>query len=110
LLNISGPIKSIKSGIGLSVYLDELGPQNSTAARLHYAYQLKLGGATKLGLGVSLGMINSSINSDWVAYDFNDDGMSTGIGSGIGDQSIPQNQPSVTAFDASFGVYLPLRT
>lgn len=105
LLNISGPIKSIKSGVGVSVYLDEIGPQSTLAARLSYAYHLKLGGATKLGLGVSLGMINSSLNNNWVAYDYNSSGLS-GIGTGIGDPNIPQNAQKASTFDASFGAYL----
>lgn len=106
LLNVSGPIPSIRSGIGATVYLDELGPQSITSARLSYAYHLKLGGATKLGLGVSLGVISSTLSSDWRAYDYNDDGTLGGIGSGIGDPSIPQNNQNATTFDASFGAYL----
>lgn len=105
LLNISGPIKSIRSGVGVSVYLDEIGPQSVTSARLSYAYHLKLGGATKLGLGVSLGFISSSLNNDWVAYDYNSSG-NAGIGTGIGDPSIPINSQKATTFDASFGAYL----
>ncbi len=105
LLNISGPIPSIKSGIGATVYLDELGPQSVTAVRLAYAYHLKLGGAARLGLGVSLGMLNSSLSNDWRAYDYID-GNLQGIGTGAGDPSIPQNSQTASTFDASFGVYL----
>ncbi len=106
LLNISGPIKSIKSGIGLSLYLDELGPQSTLAARLSYAYHLKISGATKLGLGISVGVLNSSINNNWLARNYDPDGTDLGFGNGIGDNSIPQNAPSQAAFDASFGAYL----
>ncbi len=105
LLNLSGPIPSIKSGVGLSLLYDELGPQTSTAARLSYAYHIKLGGATKLGLGISLGIISSGLNYDWVAYDYTD-GINTGIGTGLGDNGIPLGDQSATAFDASFGAYL----
>jgi len=105
LLNISAPIESIKSGVGVSVYLDEIGPQTTTSARLSYAYHLKLGGATKLGLGVSLGVISSSLNYKWKAYDYNSQG-NAGIGTGIGDGSIPEGSQSATTFDASFGAYL----
>jgi len=105
LLNISGPISSIKSGIGATVYLDEIGPISTTVARLSYAYHLKISGSTKLGLGVGLGLINSNINSQWVAYDFGDDGL-IGLGTGAGDPSISQQNQSASTFDASFGAYL----
>jgi type IX secretion system PorP/SprF family membrane protein len=105
LLNLSGPISQGKMGLGLSVYLDEIGPISSTAARLSYAYHFKIGGSTKLGLGLSLGIMNSNLTADWRAYDF-DGGVSTGFGSGIGDPSILQNNQGATAFDASFGVYI----
>ncbi len=105
LLNVSGPIPSIRSGIGATVYLDELGPQSVTAARLSYAYHLKLGGTTKLGLGIGIGVISSTLSSDWRAYDYLDGNLS-GIGTGAGDPSIPQNNQKATAFDASFGAYL----
>ena len=44
LINVHGPINSINSGIGLSVYFDKLGQENSTIARLHYAYHFHPGG------------------------------------------------------------------
>jgi type IX secretion system PorP/SprF family membrane protein len=106
LLNVSGPINSIKSGIGATVYLDEIGPLSTTAARLSYAYHIKISGATKLALGVGIGLINSSLNSNWVASDYTDDGAFTGFGSGIGDPSISQQNQQATTFDASFGAYL----
>lgn len=108
LLNISAPIESIRSGVGVSVYLDEIGPQTTTSARLSYAYHLKLGGGTKLGLGVSLGVISSGLNYKWKAYNYDDNGgLSTGgLQTGINDPGIPVGNKSATAFDASFGAYL----
>ena len=106
LLNISAPISSIKSGIGATVYLDEIGPQSTAVGRFSYAYHLKISGSTKLGLGVGLGFISSSLNSDWIAYDYGDDGQFIGLGTGAGDQSINAQNKSSTTFDASFGAYL----
>jgi len=106
LLNVSGPIKSIKSGLGATVYLDEIGPLSTTAARLSYAYHIKISGATKLALGVGIGIMNSSLNSNWVASDYTDDGVFTGFGTGIGDPSISQQNQQASTFDASFGAYL----
>lgn len=106
LLNLSAPIKSINSGVGLTVFSDELGPQSTLGARLSYAYHLKLGNAgTKLGLGIAVGMLSSSLNNDWIAYDYNDGGLQ-GIGTGLGDPSISQDGQNATTFDASFGAYL----
>lgn len=101
LLNVHGLIPSIKSGLGLTVYLDELGPQSTTAVRLSYAYHIKISGATKLGLGAAVGLLSSNLNSNWVAFD--EDGT---IGSGIGDNSISQFAQGASTFDASFGAYL----
>lgn len=108
MLNISGAIESIKSGVGLTVYLDEIGPQTTTAARLSYAYHIKVGGATRLGLGASLGVINSMLNYDWIAYDYSSGSPVIGnSGTTIFDDTgIPLGDQSATTFDASFGAYL----
>ncbi len=105
LLNLSAPIKSINSGIGLTLIQDDLGPQSTLTARLSYAYHIKIGNTTKLSLGLAAGMLSSSLNNEWVAYDYNDQGLQ-GIGSGLGDPLISQEGQTATAFDASFGAYL----
>ncbi|MCA1751627.1 MAG: type IX secretion system membrane protein PorP/SprF [Cryomorphaceae bacterium] len=106
LLNINGPIESIRSGIGISVYYDELGPLSSTAVRLSYAYHLKLSGQTKLSLGAAVGIMNSTVMPDWIAQNYSSDGVATGIGTGTGDNFIPQFRENATALDASFGAYI----
>lgn len=106
LLNIDGPISSIKSGIGLSVFIDNLGQMNYTQARLSYAYHLKVTGATKLGMGLSLGLISSTIDPAWRAYDYADGDLVGTIGSGLGDPSIPQTGESSSLFDLALGFYL----
>jgi type IX secretion system PorP/SprF family membrane protein len=106
LLNVSAPISSIKSGVGVTLYLDELGPISTTVLRLSYAYHIKITGATKLGLGVSAGLINSNLNNNWIAYNYSSDGVNQGIGTGVGDNAISQFTESASTFDASFGAYL----
>jgi len=108
LLNVSAPISSIKSGIGASVYLDEIGPQSTTAFRLSYAYHIKISGTTKLSLGVGLGLLSSSLSSDWRAFDYDDNGNVIGgsLGTGAGDRAINQQSQQASTFDASFGAYL----
>ena len=57
LLNVQAPITRISSGIGLSVYLDQLGQQKSTMARFSYSFHRKVGPG-KLGIGLMAGMID----------------------------------------------------
>lgn len=93
LLNVHGPIKSISSGVGLSVYLDELGQQKSTYARLSYSFHRKIGAGT-LGIGLMAGMMSHTLGNDWQATD------------GVpGDASIPANGNSDTGWDLAGGLY-----
>ncbi len=93
LLNASLPIKQISSGIGLSVYLDELGQQKSTLARLHYSFHRKIGSGT-LGIGASAGLVAHSLGNDWRTRD--------PLGQ---DATIPQNGANDSGFDLGFGLY-----
>ncbi len=106
LLNVNAPVEALRGGLGASIYLDEIGPLQSFAARLSYAYHMKLGGATKLSLGLSLGVMNSTVNPNWVAFDYDPTGVLGNIGTGINDNSIPQFRESASAIDASFGAYV----
>src|SRR5690606_19121254 len=107
LLNLSAPIESIKRGGGRSLDYDEIGPQTTTSARLSYAYHIKVGGATKLGLGVSLGLISSGLNYDWIAYNYSTGSPVLGNSqTGFDDTGIPVGDQNATTFDASFGAYL----
>ena len=95
VINIASPIFSINSGVGLSLYFDELGQQSTLNGLLSYNYQIKVGNGMKLGLGVAIGMYNSAMGNEWVANDEVDN-----------DTAIPVNGASSTLFDASFGVVL----
>lgn len=109
LLNVHAPMEALRGGIGLSTYYDEIGPFSSAAVRLSYAYHLKLSGQTKLSLGAAVGIRNSTLRPDWIAYDYDPNGVLGGIGTGVGDASIPtmdQSRVSETAIDASFGAYI----
>lgn len=93
LLNVSLPIKKISSGIGMSLFLDELGQQKSTLARFHYSFHRKVGSGT-LGIGVSAGLVSHSLGRDWRTRD--------PIGQ---DNTIPVNGASDSGFDLGFGLY-----
>ena len=93
LFNAHMPINKISSGIGLSVFVDELGQQKNTLARLHYSFHRKVGVGT-LGIGVYGGLTSRSLGNDWVSVDPVGD-----------DNSIPDNGASDAGFDLGAGIY-----
>ena len=95
LVNVHGPISKINSGVGMSVYFDKLGQENSTIARLHYAYHFKPGGgANTLSLGVYGGLSSRSLGNQWVSVD-----------PVTADDAIPDNSTSASGFDLGAGIY-----
>ena len=94
LFNAHMPINKINSGVGLSVYFDELGQQKNTLARLSYSYHVKGLGVGTLGIGVYAGMTSRSLGSNWKAVD--------NVGD---DNAIPDNGASGGVFDLGFGAY-----
>ncbi len=95
LINVQGPITSINSGVGLSVYFDKLGQEKSTIARLHYSYHFKPGGGTgTLGVGVYAGLSSRALGNQWIAVD-----------PVTQDDAIPDNGTSASGFDMGAGIY-----
>ncbi len=88
-------------GIGLNIVSDELGFEKNTQINANYAYSKALGNK-KLGIGLSLGLINKSINGDWEVPEDNF-GIYTQAGS---DPGIPEGDVSQMAVDVGFGLYL----
>ena len=93
LLNASMPINKISSGVGISVYLDKLGQQNSTFARLHHSFHRKIGTGT-LGIGIYLGAGSHALGHDWLARD-----------PVAQDDAISSASTSQTGFDLGAGLY-----
>jgi type IX secretion system PorP/SprF family membrane protein len=93
LLNAHMAINKISSGVGLSVYLDELGQQKSTFARFHYSFHRKIGAGT-LGIGLYAGMGSHALGRNWIARDPVAD-----------DAAIPVNGQSQGGFDLGAGIY-----
>jgi len=93
LFNAHAPIASINSGIGLTFFNDNIGQLNTNILRAHYSYHLKVG-SNFLNAGVSVGLYNSAIGTNWIAID--------GVPN---DNAIPLGDQSNTKFDASFGLY-----
>jgi type IX secretion system PorP/SprF family membrane protein len=92
MLQFDMPIESINSGAGLVVYNDELGFDRNLKVAGNFAYRLNVG-AGKLGLGLSLGYMQKSI--DGSKFVFND----------ANDNSIPTNNVSGGSFDLGLGAY-----
>lgn len=88
-------------GIGLNVVSDELGFEQNTQINVNYAYSKTLG-LGKLGIGVSFGLYNKSINGEWEVPEDNQ-GIYTQPSS---DPAIPQGDVSQMALDAGLGLYL----
>ncbi|MBX2974362.1 MAG: type IX secretion system membrane protein PorP/SprF [Flavobacteriales bacterium] len=93
LFNAQMPIKKISSGVGLSVYVDQLGQQKSNFARLSYSYHIKAGKGV-FGVGLSAGLIAHSLGNNWIARDNPSD-----------DTAIPTGGASDTKFDLGGGLY-----
>ena len=85
-------IADISSGVGLTVISDQIGFDKNLGLRAAYAYRLDLG-AGKLGLGVDFGMMQKSVDGSKFVF------------TESGDQSIPTNNVSGSAFDLGFGAY-----
>jgi type IX secretion system PorP/SprF family membrane protein len=100
VFNISAPVSlfSIKSGVGLLVESDNVGFDKDINFSASYSYLMDLG-TGKLGIGLSLGMLNKTLNPTW---EIPSGDAHTPVS---GDPSIPENKESYVAFDAGLGLY-----
>jgi len=100
VFNISAPIApfKIKSGVGLLVESDNVGFDKDINLSASYSYLMELG-TGKLGIGLSLGMLNKTLSPTW--------SIPTGDSHtpASGDPLIPENKESYVAFDAGFGLF-----
>ena len=100
LFNISAPVApfKIKSGVGLLVESDNIGFDKDINLSASYSYLMDLGPG-KLGIGLSLGMLNKTLSPAWqIPVDDTHTPPS-------GDPLIPENKESIVAFDAGLGLY-----
>jgi type IX secretion system PorP/SprF family membrane protein len=63
LVSFTTPLFKLNSGFGAYILNDKLGPQNNLEAQVSYAYHLGFK-ASKLSIGVRLGIYSQSINSN----------------------------------------------
>jgi type IX secretion system PorP/SprF family membrane protein len=100
IFNISTPLPIFNgnNGAGLLVESDNIGFDKDINLSASYSYHLDVGSG-KLGMGLSLGMLNKKLDPTWK------------IPSGdihtpaSGDPLIPENKESYVAFDAGLGFY-----
>ena len=97
VINVHSPVEILRGGVGLTVFNDQLGAQNRSIARLAYSYHLNVLGG-RLGIGVSAGMFNQSINNNiiWTTPDGTEASL---------DGSIPTAGASEMKPDFNFGLY-----
>lgn len=100
IFNISAPVSPfrINSGVGLLIESDNVGFDRDINITGTYAYILDVG-AGNLGIGVSVGMLNKTINPTW-EIPAGDSHVPAS-----GDPLIPENKESFVAPDVSAGVY-----
>jgi type IX secretion system PorP/SprF family membrane protein len=92
------PIPKMPIGVGLTVNEDGLGYQKDLNIGINGAYRAELDFGM-LGVGVGLGIINRSIDADWITWE------SLNGGTVYEDAAIPHME-SKTSFDMSFGATL----
>lgn len=93
LLNLEAPVKILKGGVGVTVVSDELGLSTSLFTKLSYAYRTSVGPG-ELGIGISVGFVNSSIDGERFSPFDN-----------TGDPTIPTETVSGGAPSFGFGVH-----
>ena len=100
VFNISAPISlfSIKSGVGLLVESDNIGFDKDINLSGSYSYLMELG-TGKLGIGLSLGMLNTTLTPTWQIPTGDEHTPASG------DPLIPENKESYVAFDAGLGLF-----
>jgi len=100
IFNISAPVKpfKIRSGVGLLVESDNVGFDKDINISASYSYHLDVGQGI-LGIGVNAGMLNKTLNPEWLIPGGDSHTPASG------DPLIPENKESYVAFDAGLGLY-----
>lgn len=98
--SVNAPVRLFgsESGIGMVIMNDKTGFDSDIKLSGSYSYHFELGNG-KLGVGISLGMLNKTLNPSWQIPESD---AHTPVS---GDPLIPENKESHIAFDAGVGVY-----
>jgi type IX secretion system PorP/SprF family membrane protein len=100
VFNISAPVSlfGIKSGVGLVVESDKIGFDKNINLSASYSYLMNFGPG-KLGIGLNMGMLNTTLTPNWQIP------LGDNFTPASGDPLIPETKESVVAFDAGLGLY-----
>ncbi len=94
VMSAHGPFRKQNMGMGVSIFSDVTGPTSRTGMHLSYAYHLKLSESLRLGMGLSMGLLQFRIDGTKVdLYQQND-------------PAFPQAMMSAYTADATFGLNL----
>jgi type IX secretion system PorP/SprF family membrane protein len=85
-------------GAGLHILNDEFGFEKNLSINMSYAYRTTAGPG-RLGIGLGFGMINSSLDAEWIIPS------GTSHTPASGDPSIPAGNESTFTMDFSAGIY-----
>ncbi len=94
ILSVHGPFRKYRMGLGGSIFADITGPTSRVGFYLSYAYHLKLSESLKLGMGLSMGLLQYRIDGTKINL-YTD-----------GDPALPSQVMTVYAADATFGLNL----
>ena len=93
VLSLHGPTKNPAMGVGGMVYSDHVGPTRQTGGQLSYSYHFRVMEGWKLGIGLSVGALQWSIDGDKITLIDNND------------PALYNDLRSKTVFDASAGIF-----
>lgn len=93
-MSLQAPLKNPHVGLGGFLMTDNVGPTRRTSLQFSYTYQLFLNNDLKLGLGISAGLLQFTIDGSKIKL------------AEEGDPALFSEMNSQTVFDAKFGAYL----
>jgi len=101
-------LKMAPVGVGINIITDKVGPMSTTMARVAGSYNLtKLAGGT-LGVGLDIGILQKSINSNWIVPEpLENDPRIPGSGGDIPGVGSAFSNPNLnkTTYDLGAGVF-----
>jgi type IX secretion system PorP/SprF family membrane protein len=90
------PVLDVHGGLGLTVMKDKLGNFNFTYARGAYSYHTPIGATGLLGVGIEVGVLQSSVEYNWLAPDGTN---------GMSDVAIPEAALKKMTYDIGLGLF-----
>jgi len=98
--SIDAPVAMLHGGAGLTIVNDKLGNFNFTHVRGAYSFHKPIGQTGLLGIGLEAGILQSSVQYNWLAPD----GTNGHTGQQI-DNAIPATGVSKMTYDLGLGIY-----